>query len=318
VTELRRLILNRVLFGLATLLVVSLLVFLGVEALPGDMAQAMLGQAATPETVAALRKELGLDLPAHVRYLNWIGGVLQGDFGVSLANRRPISELVGQRIGNTLFLALAAAMLSVPVAIGLGLVSALYHDRALDRALSITGLVLISFPEFFTGYILIALLAIQFEIFPAVSVGGENMPFLDRLNDIALPALTLSLSVIAYIMRMTRAAVVSVLSAPYIEMAHLKGIAPARIILRHALPNALSPIITVVVINLAYLVVGVVVVEVVFAYPGLGQLLVDAVSKRDLPLVQACCLIFASTYVLLNLAADVLALLANPRLRSPR
>ncbi len=317
-TELRRLILNRVLFGLATLLVVSLLVFLGVEALPGDMAQAMLGQAATPETVAALRKELGLDLPAHVRYLNWIGGVLQGDFGVSLANRRPISELVGQRIGNTLFLALAAAMLSVPVAIGLGLVSALYHDRALDRALSITGLVLISFPEFFTGYILIALLAIQFEIFPAVSVGGENMPFLDRLNDIALPALTLSLSVIAYIMRMTRAAVVSVLSAPYIEMAHLKGIAPARIILRHALPNALSPIITVVVINLAYLVVGVVVVEVVFAYPGLGQLLVDAVSKRDLPLVQACCLIFASTYVLLNLAADVLALLANPRLRSPR
>ena len=305
-------------FGVLTLVVISLLVFLGVEALPGDLAQAILGQSATPETLAAFRKQLGLDLPAHIRYLNWIGGVLQGDFGTSLGNGRPIAELLSERLWNTLFLAAVSAAIAMPLAVLLGLVSALYYERALDRALSLVALILISFPEFFVGYILIAILATQLELFPAVSIGAPGASFGDRLHDIALPALTLTFSVVAYVMRMTRAAVIGVLSKPYIEMAHLKGIAPARVILRHALPNALSPIINVVVLNLAYLVVGVVVVEVVFAYPGLGQLLVDAVSKRDLPLVQVCCLIFASTYVILNLIADVLSILANPRLRRRR
>ena len=311
-------LLRRMAFGVLTLFVISALVFMGVEALPGDLAQAILGQSATPETVLAMRKQLGLDLPAYLRYLHWIGGVIHGDFGVSLANQRPISELIGQRLGNTVLLASVAALLSIPIAIILGLVSALHHDRWIDRSLSVGGLVLISLPEFFTGYILISLLAMQLDLFPAVSVGNGSMGLWARLNDIALPSLTLAFAVIAYVMRMTRAAVVNVLNAPYIEMARLKGVSPIGIVLRHALPNALSPIITVVVINLAYLIVGVVVVEVVFAYPGLGQLLVDAVSKRDLPLVQACCLIFASTYVILNLVADLLSILTNPRLRTPR
>jgi peptide/nickel transport system permease protein len=311
-------VLRRIGFGLVTLVVISLLVFLGVEALPGDLAQAILGQAATPETLAAFRKQLGLDLPAHVRYLHWIGGVLQGDFGTSLGNGRPIFELLSDRLWNTVFLASVSALIAMPLAVVLGLVSALYHERAADRLLSLVALILISFPEFFVGYILIAILSIKLELFPAVSVSGPDASLGARLQDIALPALTLTFSVAAYVMRMTRAAVIGVLSKPYIEMAHLKGIAPARVVLRHALPNALAPIINVVVLNLAYLIVGVVVVEVVFAYPGLGQLLVDAVSKRDLPLVQVCCLIFASTYVILNLIADVLSILANPRLRRRR
>lgn len=311
-------ILRRIGFGIVTLFAISLLVFLGVEALPGDLAQAILGQAATPDTLAAFRKQLGLDLPAHVRYLNWIWGVLHGDFGTSLGNGRPIAELLSERSWNTVFLASVSALIAMPIAVMLGLVSALYYERATDKTLSLVALVLISFPEFFVGYILIALLSIQFDLLPAVSIGGSDISFGARMKDIALPALTLTFSVVAYVMRMTRAAIVGVLSKAYIEMAHLKGIAPSRIILRHALPNALSPIINVVVLNLAYLVVGVVVVEVVFAYPGLGQLLVDAVSKRDLPVVQVCCLIFASTYVLLNLIADVLSILANPRLRRRR
>ena len=312
--NLREFLFRRIAFGFLTLFIISALVFVGVELLPGDLAQAILGQSATPETVAALRAQLGLDLPAYVRYFHWINGVLHGNFGASLANQRPIVELIGQRLGNTLFLAVFAAIISIPVAIILGLFSALYHDRWIDRSLSIGGLVLISSPEFFTGYILIAVLAMKLDLLPAVSIGNSDMGLFERINDIALPALTLAFAVIAYVMRMTRAAVMNVLSAPYIEMARLKGVSPVGIVFRHALPNALSPIITVVVINLAYLIVGVVVVEVVFAYPGLGQLLVDAVSTRDLPLVQACCLIFASTYVILNLVADILAIITNPRL----
>ena len=311
-------IVSRLAYGFLLLFAITLLVFLGVELLPGDVATAILGQSATPENVAALRKALGLDLPAHVRYLKWITGVMQGDFGTSLGNGRPIAELIGERLFNTLFLASAAAVVAMPIALGLGILAALYRERAPDRISSFLALVVISFPEFFIAYILIALLSIQAGWFPAVAMVSADESLASRLYDIALPVLTLTLTVVAYVMRMTRAAILGVLSAPYIEMAHLKGVHPRRVVTWHALPNALAPIINVVVLNLAYLVVGVVLVEVVFAYPGLGQLLVDAVSKRDLPLVQACCLIFASIYVLLNLLADVLAILANPRLRRRR
>ncbi len=308
----------RIAYGLITLVLISLLVFLGVEALPGDVATAILGQSATPESVAALRKELGLDVPAHLRYLAWMTGVMHGDFGHSLGNGRAISELIGARLFNTLFLAGVTALIAVPLALGLGVLSALHREQALDRSASFVSLVVISFPEFFIAYILIALLSIQLEWFPAISMVEAGDSVWGRLYGIALPVLTLTLTVLAYVMRMTRAAILGILSSPYIEMAHLKGIHPRRIITHHALPNALSPIINVVILNLAYLVVGVVLVEVVFAYPGLGQLLVDSVAKRDLPVVQACCLIFASIYVLLNLLADVLAILANPRLRRRR
>ena len=309
---------QRLALGLLTLFVVSLIIFLAVELLPGDLAQSILGQSATPETVAAFRRELGLDLPAHIRYLDWLGGVLRGDLGRSLANQREISELIGVRFGNTLFLAGTAALISVPLAVTLGVLAALYRNTLFDRAINIFTLTSISFPEFFVAYILIVLLAVELNVFPSISNVSEGLGFWQSVYRVLLPALTLTLVVVAHMMRMTRAAIINLLASPYIEMASLKGLPRSRIIIRHALPNALSPIINVIVFNLAYLVVGVVVVEVVFVYPGLGQLLVDSVSKRDIPVVQASSLIFAATYILLNLLADVLSILSNPRLLHPR
>jgi len=309
---------QRLLLGLLTLFVVSLIIFLGVELLPGDLAQAILGQAATPETVAAFRKELKLDLPAYERYFEWLGGMVQGDFGRSLANQREISELLGSRLENTLFLAGLAAVISVPLALTLGILAALYRNTLYDRAVNVVTLTSISFPEFFVAYILILFLAIQAGIFPSISNIGPDIGFWERVYRTMLPALTLTLVVVAHMMRMTRAAIINLLASPYIEMARLKGLSPSRIIVHHALPNALAPIINVVVLNIAYLIVGVVVVEVVFVYPGLGQLLVDSVSKRDLPVVQACSLVFAMTFILLNLLADVLSIVTNPRLLHPR
>lgn len=304
--------------GVLTLFVVSLIIFLGVELLPGDIAQEILGQAATPETVAALREELGLNLPPHTRYFQWLGGMLQGDFGVSLANQREISELIGTRLWNTLFLAGLTALISVPLALTLGILAALYRNSLYDRAVNVTTLSSISFPEFFVAYILILFLSVQFGWFPSISNVSPDTELSERIYRSILPAITLTLVITAHMMRMTRAAIINLLASPYIEMARLKGLSPSRIIVHHALPNALAPIINVVALNLAYLVVGVVVVEVVFVYPGLGQLIVDSVSKRDLPVVQACSLIFAATYVLLNLLADILSTATNPRLLHPR
>ena len=313
-----KMIAQRLGLGLITLLVVSLIIFLGVELLPGDLAEAILGQAATEETVAAFRRELKLDLPAHERYIEWLVGILQGDMGKSLANQREISELIGVRLGNTLFLAAVAAVISVPLAVTLGVLAALYRNSFYDRTVNVVTLTSISFPEFFVAYILILFLAVQAGIFPSISNVSPDTEFWDRVYRVALPALTLTLVVIAHMMRMTRAAIINLLASPYIEMANLKGMPRSRIIVKHALPNAWAPIINVIVINLAYLVVGVVVVEVVFVYPGLGQLLVDSVSKRDIPVVQAASLIFAATYILLNLTADILSILTNPRLLHPK
>ena len=304
--------------GLLTLFVVSLIIFLGVELLPGDLAEAILGQSATPETVAAFRRELKLDLPAHERYIEWLVGMLHGDMGRSLANQREISELLGARLGNTLFLAALAAIISVPLAVTLGVLAALYRNSFYDRAANIFTLSWISFPEFFVAYILILLLAVMAGLFPSISNISDELDLFERVRRSVLPALTLTLVVIAHMIRMTRAAIINLLASPYIEMANLKGLKRGRIIVKHALPNALAPIINVIVINLAYLVVGVVIVEVVFVYPGLGQLLVDSVSKRDIPVVQASALIFAGTYILLNLTADVLSIMTNPRLMHPR
>ena len=313
-----RLILQRLGFGVLTLFAISLLVFFAVLLLPGDLAEAMLGQSATPEAIAAYRAELGLDRPAAVRYLEWAGGILRGDLGMSLSNQRPIGALVAERLGNTVLLALAAAAIAMPVGLLLGVLSTIRRDGWFDRVASVLSLAAISLPEFFIAYILVALLSVHLGWFPAASFVRSDASLAEALHSLALPALTLALTIIAYVQRMTRAAIVNVLASPYIEMARLKGVPPLSLVLRHALPNAASPIINVVIINLAYLVVGVVVVEVVFVYPGLGHLLVDSVSKRDLPVVQACCMIFAATYVLLNLTADVLSVFANPRLRRPR
>lgn len=309
---------QRLALGLLVLFAVSLIIFLGVELLPGDLAEEILGQAATPETVAAMRKELGLDLPPYIRYFEWLGGMVQGDFGTSLASQREISELIGVRLGNTLFLAGLAAAIAVPVAVTLGVLAALYRNSLYDRAVNIFTLTSISFPEFFIAYILILFLSVNAGWFPSLSNVTVETPLWERIYRCMLPALTLTLVVTAHMMRMTRASIINLLSSPYIEMANLKGLKRSHIIVRHALPNAWAPIVNVIVINLAYLIVGVVVVEVVFVYPGLGQLIVDSVQKRDLPVVQACSLIFAATYILLNLTADILSIVTNPRLLHPR
>jgi len=318
VNDLLKMVAQRLALGLLTLIVVSLIIFLSVQLLPGDLAQAILGQSATPETVAAFRRELGLDLPAQVRYFNWLFGMLQGDMGRSLANHREIAGLIGGRLGNTLFLAGFAAVIAVPLALILGVLAALYRNSFYDRAVNVVTLTSISFPDFFVAYILILLLAVKTSVFPSLANIGPDTGFWDRVYHLTLPALPLTLVVVAHMMRMTRAAIINLLASPYIEMAQLKGLTRSRIIVRHALPNALAPIINVIVINLAYLVVGVVVVEVVFVYPGLGQLLVDSVSKRDIPVVQAAAMIFAVTYILLNLTADILSIVTNPRLLHPK
>jgi peptide/nickel transport system permease protein len=304
--------------GILVLFAVSLIIFLGVEMLPGDLAQAILGQAATEETLAAFRKELRLDLPMHTRYLDWLFNILQGDFGKSLANGREISELIGVRLGNTLFLAVFAAIIAVPLSLTLGILAAMYRNTLYDRIVNIVTLSSISFPEFFIAYILIYFFSITLGWLPSLSNVTPDTPFGERIFLLLLPALTLTLVVVAHMMRMTRAAIINLLASPYIEMANLKGLSRARVILKHALPNAWAPLINVIVINLAYLIVGVVIVEVVFVYPGLGQLIVDSVQKRDIPVVQACSLIFAATYIVFNLTADILSIVTNPRLLHPK
>lgn len=313
-----KVLLRRLALGALTLVIVSAIIFLAVEMLPGDIATEILGQSATKETLAALRDKLGLDQPAVVRYFDWVTGALTGDFGMSLANQRPIGELISDRAFNTFFLAGHAALIAVPLSLFLGLVAALYRETLLDKLISTSTLAAISFPEYFVAYILILVFAVQLGWFPSLASIEPGMALIDRLHATFLPALTMTLIVTAHMMRMTRAAIVNLLALPYVEMAHLKGMRRWRVIAVHALPNALAPIVNVIALNLAYLIVGVVLVEVVFVYPGLGQLLVDSVSKRDVTVVQAACLIFAATYILLNLAADIVSIVSNPRLLHPR
>lgn len=312
-----KLIVKRFATGLLTLSLVSLVIFFAIALLPGDAAQQLLGQSATPETLAALREQLGLNQPLVLRYIHWLGGMMTGDFGMSLANQRPVGELIAGRLGNTLFLAAYAAVLAVPLSITLGLLAALWRNSIFDKLASLVTLTSISFPEFFVAYILILYLAVRNAAFPSLATIDDTTSFLDRLYICFLPAVTLTLVIAAHMMRMTRAAIINLLASAYIETARLKGVSPLNVIARHALPNALAPIVTVVTLNLAYLVTGVLVVEVVFVYPGLGQLLVDSASKRDLAVVQACCLIFAGIYILLNMLADIIAIATNPRLLHP-
>ena len=315
-------VLQRLALGLLTLFVVSALISASVELLPGDFAKAILGQAATPDTVKAFEKQVGLDRSPVTRYFSWIGGVLQGDFGTSYVARegytRTVVSLIAPRLMNTLFLAGMTAIIAVPLALILGMLAALYRNTLFDRLINVTTLTAISSPEFFIAYILVLFLVARAHLFPALSTVDEDTSFAERIYRCTLPALTLLLVIMAHMMRMTRAAIINLLASPYIEMSRLKGISPRRIILHHALPNAWAPIANVIAVNLAYLIVGVVVVEVVFVYPGIGQLMVDAVSKRDLPVVQSCALVFATTYILLNLAADIVAIVTNPRLLHPR
>ncbi|GGA94320.1 ABC transporter permease [Brucella endophytica] len=312
------LILKRVGLGALTLLLVSALIFAGTQILPGDVASAILGQNATPEALATLRASLGLDQPLLVRYFSWLAGFVTGDLGASLANQQPVADLVWPRFWNTMALAALAAVISVPIAIILGLVTAVKRGGLFDRVVNVVALAFVSLPEYFLGLLLILFLSIRFNLLPSLADTYEGMSFLDWLQAMALPALTLVLVTVAQVMRMTRTAVLSVMDQAYVETAYLKGLRTKRVVTRHALPNAAAPIVNVVAFNIAYLITGVVLVEAVFNYNGLGRFMVDAVSKRDLPLVQAAALLFGAAYVILNIIADVAAITLNPRLRHPR
>jgi peptide/nickel transport system permease protein len=327
-----KIIIQRLALGVLTLLAVSVIIFTAVNMLPGDFAQAILGQGATPEAVNAIRHDLGLDQPPVQRYFQWLAKAAQGDLGNSFAQANfaayvgtaagsglhSVAEQIAPRFANTMFLAGMTALIAVPLSVGLGILAALFRNTVFDRAANLFALSSISSPEFFVAYILILVLAVLHPILPSLSNISPDLTLAERVYRTLLPALTLTLVVTAHMMRMTRAAILNLMASPYIEMARLKGISPLRVIVRHALPNALAPIINVVALNLAYLITGVVVVEVVFVYPGIGQLFVDSVKIRDIPVVEACCLIFAAAYILLNLVADVLSILSNPRLRHPK
>ena len=317
-----RTVLQRLGLGLVTLFAVSLLIFSMVKFLPGDFATQILGQSATPETVKAFEHEIGIDRPATTLYLEWIGNVARGNFGDSYASRtsyrRPVADIIAPRLWNTLFLAGFTALIAVPLALALGIMAALYRNGWFDRIVNSVTLTTISSPEFFVAYILMLFLAVKTQAFPVLGDVSDDDPLGVRLYKAALPAMTLTLVIVAHMMRMTRAALINLLASPYIEMARLKGVPPWKVILRHALPNAWAPIVNVIAFNLAYLVIGVVVVERVFVYPGIGQLMVDSVSSRDIPVVQACALFFATTYIILNLLADVISIVSNPRLLHPK
>jgi peptide/nickel transport system permease protein len=313
-----KLVAQRIALGLVLLLAVSVLIFAGTQILPGDVAQAILGQSATPQALANLREELGLNDPAYVRYFRWLGGVLTGDLGTALSSGQDIATSIGGRLWNTLFLAFWAAVISVPLAIILGLLAVRYRNGFVDKLISGLALASTSLPEFFIGYLLVFFFAVKWQWFPGISTVYSGMPFGERMMAIALPATALTLVVLAHMMRMTRAAILNVMQSAYIETAELKGLRPLDIIRKHAFPNAIAPVVNVVMLNLAFLIVGVVVIEVIFVYPGMGQYLVDHVFKRDVPVVQAVGLIFAAVYIGLNIVADVAAILANPRLRHPK
>ncbi|MER9997058.1 ABC transporter permease, partial [Mesorhizobium sp. M0098] len=288
------LIAQRVALGILLLLAVSVLIFAGTQILPGDVAQAILGQSATPESLANLREQLGLNDPAYIRYFRWLGGVLTGDLGTAMSSGQDIATSIKGRLWNTLFLAFWAAIVAVPLAIILGLIAVRYRNGWVDKLISGLALASTSFPEFFIGYVLVYFFAVKWQIFPGISTVYDGMPFGERMQAIALPAAALTLVVLAHMMRMTRAAILNVMQSAYVETAELKGLSAFNVIRKHAFPNAIAPIINVVMLNLAYLIVGVVVVEVIFVYPGMGQYLVDHVTKRDVPVVQAVGLIFAA------------------------
>jgi len=311
-------ILRRTAAGIATLLLVSILVFIGTSVLPGDVAQIILGQMATPETLAALRAKLGMDQPAHIRYFHWLGNLLTGDLGISKAGGATISSIISGRLWNTMRLAGMIALIAIPMSVILGLVTAMFPGTRLDRIVTFSTLSLISVPEFLVATFLVLILAVHLNWLPSIAYMSGNETVWQLIKALAMPILTLVIVVSAQIIRMTRATVLNVMSSPYIEMAILKGVPRKRIILRHALFNAIGPIVNVIALNLAWLISGVVIVETIFAYPGLAKLMIDGVQTRDLPLVQATAMIFCSTYVILIFIADMASILSNPRILHPK
>lgn len=312
-----RLVTRRLIHGLLILLAVSIVVFLATQALPGDAAQAILGREATPERLAALREQLHLGQPLVTQYLAWLHGLVTFDLGSSLASGIPVADLLVPRISNSLVLMLLAAVVATPLAIAIGTWSALRRDSVGDHVTSTLTLVLAALPEFVIGIFLVLLLSTGlFHLLPAVFVANEPGPIWIDPTQLVLPTLTLVLAVGPYIARMMRATMLEVLESEYVQQARLKGLPERVVLLRHALPNAIGPVAQVVALQMAWLAGGVVVVEYLFRFPGVGFALVDAVNNRDLPVVQGLALLIAAVYILVNLGADVVALAANPKVRT--
>ena len=312
------LIMRRLLLGIVILFVVSALIFIGTEILPGDVAQAILGQGATPELIKNVRARLSLNDPVHVRYFRWLGNLLSGNLGTSMVSGADIGQLLGERIRNTLLLAGLTALIAVPLAVGLGLLCAIKPNSLTDRAISVVSLSMISLPDFLIAIVLVMFFAVKLGWLPAITNLRPGQDFATVARMMVLPVTVLVFTVLAHMVRMTRTAVINVLSSPATEMAILKGVPRWRLLLVHALPNALAPIANVIALNLAFLISGIVVVETLFNFSGLGRLMVESVSTRDIPVVQICAILFCAVYVLLNLLADIVAIVSNPRLRFPK
>ena len=308
---------RRTALALLTLLLASILIFVATQLLPGDPAQAILGRDATPQRVRVLDRELGLDRPAVDQYVSWLGGVVHGDFGTSLAARRPVWDLLGERVGNSLTLIGLTALIALPLSLALGVWTAVKRDGRLDRAVLLASLGLTALPEFVIGMFLIILLATTvFSVLPAVSVLAPGESPLSDPTALVLPTLTLVLALVPYLYRLVRASMLDALRSEYVEMARLKGLPESVVVRRHALPNALGPMIQGTAFVLGYILGGEVVVEALFGYPGIGELLVGAVSSRDVPMLQAIVLIMTAAVVLLNLAADLATVYLTPKLRT--
>jgi peptide/nickel transport system permease protein len=311
-----RMLIGRILLSILTLLIVSVVIFAIIEILPGDIVTRILGRDATPEAIAVLREKLHLDDPAIIRYLRWLGGMLQGDFGNALTSSRPIADIVAPRLFNTLMLSIYAFIIYIPLSLIPALIQASRRDKNVDHVISVINLVFLSIPDFLLGTLLLVAFSVAIPLLPAVSMVDESTPPLQFLRAMTLPALTLAIAMAIAAVRMLRDNLIEVLDSEYVRMAELKGLPPRAVLLRHALPNALVPTLNVTAINLGYLIGGVVIVEKVFSYPGFGRLLVDSLQLRDIPLIEATVLIAAAVYVGANLLADLGAILLNPRLRN--
>ncbi|XUY28455.1 ABC transporter permease [Agrobacterium sp. rho-8.1] len=309
------LVVNRLFITIITLLIVSFTVFFATEMLPGDVAQILLGQSATPEAVAGLRTAMHLDDPAILRFLRWLGGLAMGDLGKSYANNMAIADLIGGRLVNTMKLAAVTALFSIPIALTLGITAAIMRGTVYDRIVTTVTIAVISVPEFMVATSAVLIFAVYLKWLPALAFANEVHSFGELLRVFAMPVITLSFVISAQMIRMTRAAVIETLDTPYVEMALLKGASRSRMVLRHALPNALGPIVNAVALSVSYLLGGVIIVETIFNYPGIAKLMVDAVATRDLPLIQTCAMIFCLGYLVLITIADIIAIVANPRLR---
>ena len=309
------LIAKRTGMAFVTLFLVSAVIFTISGLLPGDAAQEVLGQSATPAQVEALREEMGLNQPGPVRYVRWLGAITTGDPGQSMVANKPVADIISERLPNTLTLAALTTLLAVPLAFLIGISSAVGRGGKLDRALNILTLSMVALPEFLVATVAVLIFSVKLLWLPSIAIIPEDPTLGQFLRAYAMPVIVLGVGVIAQLGRMIRAAIISELDRPYVEMARLKGVLPTRLIVRHVLPNAVGPIVNAMALSLSYLFGGAIIVETIFSYPGLASLMVNAVTSRDMPLLQACAMIFCGTYLFLVLIADMVAILANPRLR---